>query len=282
MDGDDPPTRLHLLGKAARVALLVWLGLLIFLGLTQRSMIYFPHVTDERSLEQEALAINLFPWRDTSGKVIGFCNVAPASGLPRASVIIFHGNAGYAAHRVNYVRILREALPNIALSIYILEYPGYGARGDVPSQDTLIAAARESVGLIPSHERLLLLGESLGSGVACAIGAEEPERVHGLLLLTPFDCLASVARYHYPLLPVGWILRDTYPAAEWLRNFRGPCVFVVAAEDNVIPHEIGVKLYEAYGGSKKLITVQRATHNDLADVMTPSDWRDALEFILLK
>jgi pimeloyl-ACP methyl ester carboxylesterase len=280
MDADTPPSRLHILGKVIRAVVLVWLGLLLFLGLTQRSMIYFPLVENQTSIEREAAAKGLRAWRNSSGKTIGFCSIAPSSGHPRASVLVFHGNAGHAMQRAVYIPILRDASPGTAMSVYFLEYPGYGSRIGSPSQETLIAAARDAVAQMPADEKLLLLGESLGSGVACAVAADQPNRIHGLLLITPFDSLSSVARHHYPLLPVDWVLLDRYPTAEWLDKFSGPCVFVLAAEDTVIPPECGAKLNEAYGGPKKLITVQGATHNNLRDMMTPSEWRDTLEFIL--
>lgn len=255
--------------------------MLIFLGLSQRSMIYFPSTDSESSsLRKEAAIRGLNGWPDKSGEIIGFCNIAPRSARPRASIVIFHGNAGCAVQRADYVQLLRDAMPASALSVYILEYPGYGPRNGSPSQETLIAAAKEAVALIPSDEKLVLLGESLGSGVACAVASASNCRVHGLLLLTPFDSMVSVARHHYPLLPVGWILRDRYPSDEWLSRFGGPAVFVLASDDEVIPVELGTKLYNSYEGPKKLFMVQGATHNDLLSVMKPIEWSEALEFVL--
>jgi pimeloyl-ACP methyl ester carboxylesterase len=166
------------------------------------------------------------------------------------------------------------------MSVFIMEYPGYGARVGNPSQATLIAAAKDAIAQLPKDEKLLLLGESLGSGVACAVAAAEPHRIHGLLLMTPFDSLSSVARQHYPLLPVDWILRDRFPSAGWLENFHGPCVMVIASEDTVIPAELGETLYNAYEGPKKMIVIGGATHNSVADMMTPTEWREAVGFLL--
>jgi hypothetical protein len=280
MDADAPPSRLHLLGKAVRIAVLVWLGLLLVLGLTQRSMIYFPSVVDEASIGKEAAAKGLLAWRNSHGETIGFCSIAPSCGRPRASVIIFHGNAGHAVHRADYIQILRDASPGTAMSVYIMEYPGYGARIGSPSQEILIAAAKDAIAQLPTDETLLLLGESLGGGVACAVAAGEPHRVHGLLLMTPFDTLSSVARHHYPLLPVDWILSDRYPSAEWLKKFRGPCVMVIASADSVIPPELGEALYDTYGGPKKMIVVQGATHDSAAGMMPATAWREAVGFLL--
>ncbi|MGA0850029.1 MAG: hypothetical protein ACO3RX_08755, partial [Chthoniobacterales bacterium] len=129
------PTALTRLWQVLRVVILVWLGLLAFLALSQRSMIYFPSKNIPAALEREAAAQGFEPWTNPAGETIGYRDLAaPDDPRPRASILITHGNAGYALHRTDYATILRAAAPDRALSIYILEYPGYGARSGSPSQ----------------------------------------------------------------------------------------------------------------------------------------------------
>lgn len=263
------------------VAILVWLGLVVFLGLGQQSMIYYPSRNDAGALEREALSQGFEPWKNTQGETIGYRSLpAPDDPRPPVAVLVSHGNAGYAMHRADYARILRAAAPDRALSVYILEYPGYGARPGEPSQNTFLAAAGEALGQIPAGLPVVLLGESIGTGVASATAAAHPDRVAGLLLLTPFDSLASVAQHHYPLLPVRWIMRDQFPSEEWLKNYRGPVATVLAANDSIVPAKFGQKLHDTYAGPKKVITADQADHNDLLHTLPPSAWQNALQFLL--
>jgi len=274
-------TPLAVLSRVALIAILVWLGLLVFLALSQRSMIYYPSRNDAESLEQEAGAQGFEPWKNPQGGTIGYRILpAPEDPRPPLAILITHGNAGYAMHRADYAAILRAAAPDRALSIYILEYPGYGSRSGTPSQSAFLAAADEAVALIPDNKPLILLGESIGTGVASATAAAHPDRVAGLLLLTPFDTLANVAQHHYPLLPVRWILRDQYPSEDWLKQFHGPLAIVVAANDTIVPAKFGQKLHDTYAGPKKLIIAQHADHNDLLHTLPPSAWQEALNFVL--
>jgi pimeloyl-ACP methyl ester carboxylesterase len=183
-------------------------------------------------------------------------------------------------HRADFATILRAAAPDRALSIYILEYPGYGARPGDPLQEAFLAAANEAVAQIPADNPLILLGESIGTGVATATAAAHPDRIAGLLLLTPFDSLANVAQHHYPLLPVRWIMRDQYPAEEWLKNYHGPIAIVLAEDDTIVPAKFGQKLHDTYHGPKKLIIADRADHNDLLHTLPPSAWKEAITFLL--
>jgi uncharacterized protein len=274
-------TPLALLSRVALIAILVWLGLLVFLALSQRSMIYYPSRNDAESLEREAGAQGFEPWKNPQGGTIGYRSLpAPDDPRPPLAILITHGNAGYATHRADYTAILRAAAPDRALSVYILEYPGYGSRSGTPSQTSFLAAADEAVALIPDNKPLILLGESIGTGVASATAAAHPDRVAGLLLLTPFDTLANVAQHHYPLLPVRWILRDQYPSEDWLKQFHGPLAIVVAANDTIVPAKFGQNLHDTYAGHKKLIIADQADHNDLLHTLTPAAWQEALQFLL--
>ena len=275
------PAALTRLWHILRIVLLVWFGLLAFLALFQSSMIYYPSRNDTASLERAANAQGFSPWQDAQGETIGYRSL-PASNDPRPplAVLITHGNAGYAMHRADYAPLLRAAAPDRAVSVYVLEYPGYGARSGDPSQDAFLAAADQALSQIPADIPVVLLGESIGTGVASATASAHPDRIAGLLLLTPFDSLANVAQHHYPLLPVRWIMRDQYPSEEWLKNYRGPVTIVLAANDTIVPARFGQALHDTYPGPKKLITADQADHNDLLHTLPSSAWQEALQFLL--
>jgi pimeloyl-ACP methyl ester carboxylesterase len=244
-------------------------------------MIYLPSKADTTSLGRDALARGFEPWKTSRGEVIGYRSLpSPTDARPTVAILIFHGNAGHAMHRADYASLLRAAAPERAVSVYILEYPGYGARSGHPSQESLLVAASEAVANIPEEVPVIVCGESIGTGVACATAAVHSDRIAGLLLLTPFDSLAKIAQHHYPLLPVRWIMRDQYPAGDWLENYRGPVAIILAAKDTIVPAKFGQKLYDAYSGPKLLLIAPQADHNDLLHVLPASTWQQAVNFLL--
>lgn len=264
--------------RAIGLVLILMLG---FLTLAQRSMIFFPMRGDAKALEQMAAERGLIPWSNRTGDLIGY-RTSPwqSNPHPPISILILHGNAGHAAHRADYVPILQNTLPHHAISVFILEYPGYGARPGNPSQDSFLAAASDALDVLPPDAPVILLGESIGTGVAAGIAKRFPDRIAGLLLLTPFDSLASVAQFHYPMLPVNWILRDRFPSADWLQNYHRPITFILAANDTIVPATLGQKLHDSYTGPKKLLLVEGSDHNDLLETLKPADWHQALSFLL--
>lgn len=278
---DPGPSAGSVLSRIAAAVILVWLGITGFVALGQQSMIYFPSQDSADNLDREGAAVGLVPWRNEAGTRIGYASLVPtADSRPAVSVLVCHGNAGYAVHRAVWVPLIRAALPDHAVSVWILEYPGYGARPGKPSQKTMIAAAEDALGQLPRNTPVIGLGESIGTGVVSALAAHHPSRLTGLVLVTPFDSLANVARHHYPLLPVSLVMRDKYPAAEWLRAYDGPVALIVAGSDRITPPERASALAQAYHGPKLVLTAPEADHNDVLAELPLEEWRRAFAFVL--
>src|SRR5512141_1034312 len=79
-----------------------------------------------------------------------------------------------------------------------------------------------------------VLGESIGSGPACALAREQiaPDKI---VLVVPFDSLASVASSRFWFLPVRLMLRDAWDNVATLRHYSGPVDIFGATGDTIIP-----------------------------------------------
>lgn len=248
----------------------------------QRQLIYFPQRSGEAELIEQAGQIGLIPWRGAQGELIGWTGAEPKPGAQR--MVVFHGNAGFAANRVYFQRGFESLDPDPGWKVFLFEYPGFGAREGKPSERVIMAAAAEALDLLYAQQpqSVYLTGESLGSGVACQLAASTPKRVAGLFLVTPFTRLADVASYHYPWLPVRWLLRERYDCAEALSHYRGPVAFLLAGRDEVVPTTLGSALEQGYQGSSALLIDENAGHNSLDYQPGLSWWREVSEFLLEK
>jgi hypothetical protein len=124
------------------------------------------------------------------------------------------------------------------------------------------------------------VGESLGAGVAAAAAARQREQVAGLMLITPWDRLEHVASYHYPWLPVKWLLRDRYDSVAHLAGFGRPVVVAVAQQDDIVPAHFGEALYQALPEPRLLLTLDGAGHNDWPARVDVAWWQRAVDFML--
>ncbi|MXN80017.1 alpha/beta fold hydrolase [Burkholderia sp. 4701] len=247
--------------------------LVVFTGaaVVQDHLIYFP----EKAAIGDIVSSALHAWPspdDFRGLV------AEPVESTRGTAIVFHGNAGHAGHRAYYA----EALTRIGLRVILAEYPGYGPRDGMPSEANLVADAQQTIAT--AHRQygapLILVGESLGAGVAAATTAHEQDKIAGLLLITPWDSLEHVAAHHYPWLPVKWLLRDRYDSAAHLASFGRPVLVAVAERDSIVPARFGEALYDGLADPKRLTVMKSTGHNDWISVVDEAWWRSAIDFLL--
>lgn len=271
------------LSKLIGGVILGYLLLVLLLAGCQRSMIYYPAHGTEEGLTKKAAAYGLEPWRNAAGDIIGWKTPADSESGNAPSAIIFHGNAGNALHRTYFVSCFTEQEYWSPWNVYIFEYPGYGARDGRPSEKKIKTAAEEAAASLIEEggvaSPVYLVGESLGTGVACYLAGKHSDAVAGLLLITPYTSLVDVGKHHYGWLPVGLLLRDRFDNREALTEYSGPIAFVVAADDRVIPAEIGRQIFEAYDGPKRLWQIGGRGHNTLDYHPDATWWREVLQFL---
>jgi len=255
--------------------ILVGIYVVFCLGLTagQRHLIYFPCRESFGVLQARADSEGFEAWRGASGEFIGWKRLATKQAAA-GQVLILHGNAGCALDRTPYA----ETLQSIgSYDIYILEYPGYGRRAGSASQASIFRAATEAMCLLKTTNKTYLIGESLGTGVACYLAGTSTQSVAGVLLIAPYNNLATVAQHHMPIFPARWLLRDKYRSDVYLKNYSGPVAFILAGRDTVIPCRFGRRLYDGYRGPKQVWEVREAGHNEIHEVGI-SWWKEAIEF----
>ena len=256
--------------------LLLWLGLavavlLAAIVLFQNRLLYFP----AKAAIAELISSGMQAWPPAE-EFRGL--VAEPAGAARSTAVVFHGNAGHAGHRAFYA----AALAPLGLRVILAEYPGYGPRGGEVGERSLVDDAEQAIAL--AHRLhgppVLVIGESLGAGVAAAAAARQRDKVAGLLLITPWDRLERVAAHHYPWLPVKWLLRDRYDSAGHLASFGRPVMVAVAERDAIVPARFGAALYEALSDPKRFVVVEGAGHNDWVERLEDGWWREAVSFLL--
>jgi hypothetical protein len=189
-------------------------------------------------------------------------------------VLYFGGNAEEASW------MLEETVNAPGVSWLIVNYRGYGLSGGAPGEAALASDAIEWFDYamtLPGADskRIYVFGRSLGSGVAVALAAQRP--LAGVILATPFDSLAAVARHYYWYLPVDWLLKHRFDSIALAPKLTQPLLCLIAERDEVIPPVHGERLFDAWGGAKRKIVLQEAGHNSTD--AHPMFWPAIREFL---
>lgn len=239
-------------------------------------MLYFPTRYSAAEAVRSAADSGFRPWPEEGDRHLGFLD-EHVPDHPGATVIVFQGNAGCALDRVFY----REQLAGLNIRLILAEYPGYGARPGRPAEASLVASAKDIVK--SAYESfsgpIVLIGESLGCGVAAAAAGAAVSPVHGLVLITPWDSLPSLAQKLYWFLPVRFLLRDRYDNIGNLAGYSGSVAVILAEKDELIPVRLGRRLYDNLQGRKKLWMLPDAGHNTWPQEMSGDRWDEIWDFI---
>ncbi len=241
----------------------------------QNRFLYFPSAERPaaRILEREGVKL----WQETDGDYQGLIAAGEAPA-PHGTIVLFHGNGGTALDRTFYVTPFME----LGFRVILAEYPKYGGRPGKVGEKPFVADGLETVRYASEQygPPLYVLGESLGCGVAAAVVKGTDLPVAGIMLITPWDTLASVAKSLFPFLPVKLVLTDTYDNAANLQSFQKHIAVIGAEHDEILPIRHAINLYDALPeGKKRLWIIKGAGHNDWPFHADPSLFKDITDFV---
>ena len=257
----------------AKVALAVAVGLPLVVYLAQDALIFYRQPLPDA---RRADVAKRFPQAQEvfiqakDGTKLQAWHVKAAAPL----VIYFGGNAEEPSW------MLEEAGNTPGVSWLIVNYRGYGLSGGSPGEVALVSDAVEwfdRAMKLPDVDpkRIYAFGRSLGSGVAVALAAQRP--VARLILATPYDSLAAVAKRYYWYLPVDLLLKHRFDSIALAPALKQPLLCLIAERDEVIPPVHGERLFDAWGGEKRKIILQESDHNSTD--AHPMFWTSIREFL---
>lgn len=231
------------------VLLMIYLGLGLILYLQQNKIIYYPtnQDFDKCSSFDDAEKLRLDGTR------------AYYKSISSTLVIFYHGNAGSACDRTYIKRLIETA----GHSYLIVEYAGYSNDNRRPSKDLLLKDAENVAKFVGQQdfERVLVMGESLGSAIAAHHA--NVGKYDAMLLITPFDSISGVAQRAYPFYPVKRLLKEDYDNMQLLKDKNNVWI-VHGTNDKVIPMEHSRILFESLQGQgNQYHEIPGAAHNDL-------------------
>ncbi len=238
----------------------IYLVLLLLVYIFQRQFLYFPDqsVPTASYLEKTGItAVDISSGPD--GDLRSLWRKPTASGAP---VILFlHGNAGSHYQRIP----IYQALAEDSAAVLGVGYPGYGGNPGIPSETALYRTAQENYdwliqqGITP--EQIIIVGESLGSGVAVHLASRND--ASGLILVAAHGGMDELAQRQFPMFPARWLMKDRYRTLDLIGRIDMPLIWIHGTRDGLIPFATGRRLFDAARDPKAAHPIEKAGHNDL-------------------
>jgi len=194
----------------------------------------------------------------SSGSRLHAWRVVPKEAANGVWVLLLHGNGG---------NILTNLGAGIALvkkgfEVTIVDYSGYGYSSGEATRENLIEDAVSALKVVASearsqNRRLVLYGQSLGGHLAVVVAAKNPEAVDALVIEGAFTSHKSIAAEHKGAL-AGVLVREPYSAEESIAGYAKPILVIHSRDDEVVPFEMGRRLFEAANDPKVFLEIGQA------------------------
>ncbi|MEK6325063.1 MAG: alpha/beta hydrolase [Acidobacteriota bacterium] len=262
--------------RLARIMLLLVAGLIIFIMAFEDKFIYFPskypdgswEVNNNPAREGEVIpkvedcffetpdGVRLHGWYCTPHRKAGG-SLAPVES--QMVLLWFHGNAGNISYRYEMIRAMME----LPAQVFIIDYRGYGKSDGNPTEQGLYLDARAAWDYLTNERgvlasRIMIFGKSLGGAPAIDLASQvEPA---GLIVQSSFSSAGDMAAAVLPFLPRVF-LHTKMDSVSKLHRVRCPKLFIHSRADEVVPYELGRRLYEAAPEPKQFYEVKNAPHN---------------------
>ena len=243
----------------------IYLVFLISLFLFQDNLLYHPDKTTPDPVKsglpemQEVMTIT-----EDGHKLRSWYTEGKAEKNP--IIVFFHGNAGNIGSRSEKVRLFLDS----GFGILLVGYRGYGGNPGNPSEEGFYMDARASLSRLQNMNKemkpIVLYGESLGTAVATRMAQEFASSgtpIAALILEAPFNSVLAAASYHYPFVPVKWLLNDHFDQSAHIARILAPLLILHGNLDKTVPISLGKELFEKALMPKKSKWYKEAGHNNL-------------------
>lgn len=250
------------LWRFARAVLFAYVVVIVLLMLLETKMLY--PVPDPAQGDWEAGWLRHEDVSFTSAdgtKLHGwFCEAEDA----QAVMLVCHGNGEDVARLADELDMLRS---RYHVSIMAFDYRGYGKSQGIPFEKGILEDAEAAQSWLAQRtglqqNQIVLSGRSIGGAVAVHLAGKLGAR--GLLLDRTCSSIVETAASHFPWLPVKLLMRNRYPSLDRIQKYDGPLLQMHGRVDEVIPFELGKKLFDAAPSKEKqFVELPGQGHNDI-------------------
>jgi fermentation-respiration switch protein FrsA (DUF1100 family) len=224
----------------------------------QRSILFHPDTRDVALDVAKVPRASVVEFATADGATIKAWWVAPVSS-DKPVYLYFHGNAETLASRdLRFGLLTADGAGLLGVS-----WRGYGGSTGTPSEAGFRQDASAAYDWLLAQdlapERLIVFGESVGTGIAVWLSAQR--QIGALVLDSAYTAIYRLAAERYPWLPVQLLLRDPLDSVQWANRIDMPVFMFHCNDDRVVPHAMGVELFAALASTdKRFESIDRACH----------------------
>jgi hypothetical protein len=177
------------------------------------------------------------------------------------TLLFCHGNAGNISHRLDNVgRLLKGGL-----QVFIFDYRGYGRSEGRPSEQGIYKDGLAAYDYLVKQQgikprNMVLFGRSLGAAVAIEVASKRA--IRAVILESAFTSTKDMAKTMLLFALFSPFVPARYNNLEKIGRVRVPKLIIHGDADELVPFDMGKRLYEKALPPKEFLPLKGAGHND--------------------
>ncbi len=231
----------------------------------EERLIFFPDSDDGgyaaavRGLERAARVEDVAMTAEDGVQLHGWYISAPAADPTRPVILFLHGNAG----NISYWADVYRDLVGLGADVFAVDYRGFGRSEGRPDEAGVYRDAAAAWAWLTETrgvpgDRIVIYGFSLGGGVSTWLATNR--RAGGLVLQSTFTSIPDVAGTIFA--PARWFVRTSMDSLSRIPTIECPILVIHGSGDELVPYDLGQRLYAAAPPGTRFHEVPGAGHNE--------------------
>ncbi len=245
-------------------AIAIYCGALVYLYVTQDSQVFNPSGIEKKE------PIDLSDVEHIKFEVekgITLDGVYRKSQKKDAPLIVYYGgNSDDATRIVLHTKSLKD------FDLISFNYRGFVNSEGKPSEKAFFGDALKILDKYGRNKEVILIGRSLGTGVATYVASKRD--IKGLILITPYDSIASIGQKMYPYFPIKLLSNNKFESVKYMLDVKAPVGLIEVQNDTTIPKYHFDKLKEVVPNLALHVELINTTHGD---VLTHPDFEKTIK-----
>jgi len=222
------------------IFVIIYLLILLSTYIFQRNLLYYPR---ENNYSGDKLTVSIKKVKIITQDNIELLSWYHDKDLNKYKTILFlHGNAGSLENRIHKINHFKD----MDINFLLVAWRGFSGNKGKPTEEGLYEDGRSAIKWLKSkgikENNIIIYGESLGTGIATEIA--QYKNFAGIILESPFTSMIDAGKNKYPYLPVRLLLKDKYENNKKIKNINSPILIMHGKVDNIVPFNMGKKMYE--------------------------------------
>jgi uncharacterized protein len=207
-----------------------------------------------------------------NGTNLNFLQFLPTDTALAGFVIYYHGNMQNINRYAPFIRIFTAN----GYAVLMQDYPGFGkSTGKITEQQMKDDAQLVyNFAKVKMPNNISIYGKSMGTGLACYIAAQN--KCNRVILETPYYSLPTVYDDYAWMYPTKLLLQFQFNNYKMMPLIKAPITIFHGSNDGLISIKNASKLKQFLKPIDEFVTVDKATHNDIADYQIYTDKLDSI------